>query len=236
MHDRRAGVWRWPVLSLLYLVVAATLSQYIGLRSVGYGDRVIVGLLETGVLLAFAALIAARVQARKESVVDPALAGAAVSAGGARAETRAAEWPARSPRSVAERVPASSVLHAGAEAPPGGPPSPPWSPVSQVPPSPLEPGNAPAFMPAAPPSVPLAPPTGFGPFGAPGPSSVAAPPPTPPTTPPTAPYQPRWPGDPRTPDATESRWPGQSPARFQPQSPAARGWGNEPGPTPPQER
>src|SRR5262249_10296978 len=46
MHDRRAGVWRWPVLTFGYLIVAATLSQYIGLRSVGALDRVVVGLLE----------------------------------------------------------------------------------------------------------------------------------------------------------------------------------------------
>jgi len=38
MHDRRAGVWRWPVLTFGFLIVAATLSQYIGLRSVGALD------------------------------------------------------------------------------------------------------------------------------------------------------------------------------------------------------
>jgi hypothetical protein len=57
MHDRRAGVWRWPILTLGYLVVAATLSQYIGLRSVGAFDRISVGLLEFGAMLAFVVAI-----------------------------------------------------------------------------------------------------------------------------------------------------------------------------------
>lgn len=75
MHDRRAGVWRWPVLSLSFLAVAATLSQYIGLHSVGYGDRVAVGLLESGTLFAFAWAIWLRARARKEGVLAPVTAG-----------------------------------------------------------------------------------------------------------------------------------------------------------------
>jgi hypothetical protein len=57
MHDRRAGVWRWPMLTFGYLVVAATLSQYVGLRSVGAFDRISVGLLEFGAMLAFVVAI-----------------------------------------------------------------------------------------------------------------------------------------------------------------------------------
>ena len=42
MHDRRAGLWRWPVLTFGYLSVTTTLSQFIGLelQSVGALDRV----------------------------------------------------------------------------------------------------------------------------------------------------------------------------------------------------
>ncbi|HZC77722.1 MAG TPA: hypothetical protein VE258_08235, partial [Ktedonobacterales bacterium] len=65
MHDRRAGVWRWPVLTFGLLVVAATLSQYIGLRSVGALDRVAVGLLEFGAMLSFVVAIWMRLQAAK---------------------------------------------------------------------------------------------------------------------------------------------------------------------------
>ena len=67
MHDRRAGVWRWPILTLGYLVVAATLSQYIGLRSVGAFDRISVGLLEFGVMLAFIGAIWLQLNAAKRA-------------------------------------------------------------------------------------------------------------------------------------------------------------------------
>ncbi|MGE5334573.1 MAG: glycosyltransferase 87 family protein [Nitrososphaerota archaeon] len=68
MYNRRSGVWRWPVLSVGFLCVAATLSQYIGLRSVGFLDRVSVGLLEFGAMLAFAIFIWIRMGARKPVV------------------------------------------------------------------------------------------------------------------------------------------------------------------------
>jgi len=67
MHDRRAGVWRWPILTLGYLVVAATLSQYIGLRSVGAFDRISVGLLEFGVMLTFIGAIWLQLNAAKRA-------------------------------------------------------------------------------------------------------------------------------------------------------------------------
>lgn len=53
MHDRRSGVWRWPVLTFGYLSVAGTLSQFIGLHSVGALDRIVVGLLDFGAMLGF---------------------------------------------------------------------------------------------------------------------------------------------------------------------------------------
>ena len=69
MHDRRPGVWRWPVLSISFLATASTLSQYIGLQSVGFLDRVGVGFLEFGAMLAFAVLIWLRMQAAKPAPV-----------------------------------------------------------------------------------------------------------------------------------------------------------------------
>ncbi|MGH2485302.1 MAG: glycosyltransferase 87 family protein, partial [Ktedonobacterales bacterium] len=65
LHDRRAGLWRWPVLSVAFLAVAGTLSQYIGLQSVGYLDRVTVGLLEFAAMAGFAIAIWRRAQAAK---------------------------------------------------------------------------------------------------------------------------------------------------------------------------
>jgi hypothetical protein len=65
LHDRRAGLWRWPVLSVAFLAVAGTLSQYIGLQSVGYLDRVTVGLLEFGTMAGFAVAVWRRAQAAK---------------------------------------------------------------------------------------------------------------------------------------------------------------------------
>ena len=71
MYNRRGGLWRWPVLSLGFLCVATTLSQYIGLRSVGYFDRVSVGALEFAAMAAFAIFIWVRLGARKPSVSAP---------------------------------------------------------------------------------------------------------------------------------------------------------------------
>jgi hypothetical protein len=70
MYDRRPGVWRWPVLSLSYLATTATLSQYIGLQSVGFLDRVAVGLLDFAAMLAFVVLIWLRLQAVKPSPAE----------------------------------------------------------------------------------------------------------------------------------------------------------------------
>jgi len=76
MHDRRAGLWRWPVLAISFLAVTATLSQYIYLRSVGVGDRILVGLLEfaamgTFVVLVWVRLAAAKPQASPQSALNP---------------------------------------------------------------------------------------------------------------------------------------------------------------------
>ena len=72
MHDRRPGLWRWPVLSVSFLATAATLSQYVGLQSVGTLDRVGLGVLEFGAMAAFAALVWLRLQAAKPAVARQA--------------------------------------------------------------------------------------------------------------------------------------------------------------------
>lgn len=51
---RPAGLWRWPVLTVGFLVVATTLAQYVGLTSVGSLDRVVAGTLQSGVMILFA--------------------------------------------------------------------------------------------------------------------------------------------------------------------------------------
>ncbi len=75
MHDRRAGLWRWPVLSLSFLAVAGTLSDFIGLHSVGAGDRIAVGVLQFAAMLGFVLAIWARMRAAKSAAVPPALRG-----------------------------------------------------------------------------------------------------------------------------------------------------------------
>ncbi|HKB46520.1 MAG TPA: hypothetical protein VKC57_02415, partial [Ktedonobacterales bacterium] len=109
MHDRRAGVWRWPVLTFGFLVVAATLSQYIGLRSVGALDRVAVGLLEFGAMLSFVVAIWMRLRAAK-----PAAAAAAY----LNVMPSAVNWPWAGP--VAPVVPIAPV--ASPPVPPSAPP------------------------------------------------------------------------------------------------------------------
>lgn len=51
LHRRPTGPWRWPVLTVGFLVVATTLAQYVGL-SAGALDRVGIGALEFGAMLA----------------------------------------------------------------------------------------------------------------------------------------------------------------------------------------
>jgi hypothetical protein len=65
MHDRQSGLWRWPVLTLGYLSITATLSQFVGLQSVGFFDRVVVGLLSFAAMLAFVIAVWVRAHAGK---------------------------------------------------------------------------------------------------------------------------------------------------------------------------
>ncbi len=68
MHDRVAGFWRWPVLSVLYLATAATLSQFIWVQSVGVLDRILVGVTEFATMAAFAYAVWRRMGAAKVAV------------------------------------------------------------------------------------------------------------------------------------------------------------------------
>lgn len=143
MHDRVAGVWRWPVLSFGFLVVAATLSQYIGLQSVGAFDRISVGVLEFAAMLAFAIAVWLRLRAAK-----PAMAGAA-------APSPASYAPPVNPVGSAGSV-ASGALPASAANPSAWmAPAPPSWPIAPTPGSaPLWPAEGPRFAAQAPASPP----------------------------------------------------------------------------------
>jgi hypothetical protein len=162
MYNRRGGVWRWPVLSISFLCVAATLSQFIGLHSVGYLDRVSVGLLEFGAMLAFAYFIWLRLGARK---LD------ASAASGREADRK--QWrlgqgsffeptaaPA-SPASIAPRPAPGGPVYAPPMVAPANP-IPPIAPAQQAPmPKPQQPSPSPApsqHQQQRPPASPLWPP------------------------------------------------------------------------------
>lgn len=89
LQDRVAGVWRWPVLSITFTLVAATLSQYVGLKSVGRLDALILGISQTTLMALFTLGVWVRMQARKPDT--EALNGAA----------RAAAAPPVTPGAVA---------------------------------------------------------------------------------------------------------------------------------------
>jgi hypothetical protein len=123
MHDRLSGVWRWPVLSVVYLATTATLSQYIWVQSVGALDRILVGVTEFVVMAAFAYAIWRRMAAAKASVA---------SAQPPRLATQAAAPPV-GPGGVAPRRPAPGVAArpVPAELPPAVPLWPGEAPRSQ---------------------------------------------------------------------------------------------------------
>lgn len=144
MHDRRSGVWRWPVLTLSYLSVAATLSQFIGLRSVGYGDRVAVGLVEFGTMFAFALAVWQRARAGRAEP-SAAVGNAPVWGGAAQRPGRPQQPPVA--QSAAER-----------QWPAGGQPAP----------GPISVAGQPAIWPPTPVAGPVRPPEGWRPAGAKG--------------------------------------------------------------------
>ncbi len=140
MHDRLAGLWRWPVLSVGFLLAAATLAQYLGLKSVGALDRIVLGLLEFGAMLAFAVAIWVRMRAAKQGVSpgpampaagDPRMALSAASAANGR-------MPLPDPAAVAGAQPLRpGGGHRPASGPAPGPapaPQSPWMVGERVPP------------------------------------------------------------------------------------------------------
>lgn len=70
VQDRVAGVWRWPVLSIGFTLVAATLSPYIGLKSVGRLDALTLGITQTALMAGFTLAVWARMRARKPSASE----------------------------------------------------------------------------------------------------------------------------------------------------------------------
>lgn len=134
MHDRRAGLWRWPVLSLGFLAVAATLSDFIGLHSVGAGDRIAVGVLQFAAMLAFVLAIWSRMCAAKGASVPRALR--EVMQGWYRRSFGPRPANARAPMPQVMRAPIPSAK-APRPAPPGDPArSPLWSKDENAPQSP----------------------------------------------------------------------------------------------------
>jgi hypothetical protein len=136
MHNRRPGLWRWPVLTFGYVSVAATLSQFIGLQSVGTLDRVAVGLVNFVCLGAFVVAIWYRTQARVELARAASAHGLAPAGAPGASGSRAAGMlrPARADAPVAPPAWGGPVAPAGPGASGAGlpahapsPPARPWS-------------------------------------------------------------------------------------------------------------
>lgn len=218
MHDRRSGVWRWPVLTFSYLSIAATLSQFIGLQSVGYLDRVAVGLVDFATMLAFALAVWWRARAsRPETIAAPAIgyssrpraAAPGVAPGAAAGAPIDHALPAQPPR--APQSPAGAHPGRGPEGPPafGQPAAWPGAPSA---PRPGPEWGAPS------PGSPAAPPTPTGPWQDRGqpPQSQAAPPPSgwaaAPPSGATRPAAPSWTArdnqSPDAPSASSGQWAG----------------------------
>jgi hypothetical protein len=145
LHDRRAGLWRWPVLSVAFLAVAGTLSQYIGLQSVGYLDRVMVGLLEFAAMAGFAVAIWRRAQAAKPGATSQEAAFAGASPADAVSPIGTRRAPARpEPASWASpglpAAPSSAMPPAGRMPLPEQPGQPLW-PAAPADPRGRAPGN-----------------------------------------------------------------------------------------------
>jgi hypothetical protein len=221
LRDRRSGLWRWPVLSIGFLLVAATFSQYIQLQSVGRGDAIILGVTQTAAMALFGWAIWWRMGARKSPAgVAPVIMGDGALAlmNGELGPSHAQPGPytppalyAGSPRAAqpGAQLPASAPRNPWLE------PQPVRGPIQQpVPPSGQ--GSIPQLMqqPAFQPGSPPMPPS--------GPRSI------PPQTPPAAPL---WPGEgPQTPPsvAPDGAQPGSSgplwPPADQPNGPNGGSW------------
>lgn len=194
LQDRVAGVWRWPVLSISFSLVAATLSQYVGLKSVGRLDALVLGVSQTALIALFIWGVWARMRARKPGV--DALNGHAVAAAAA---------PALTPTAAAAGA-GQFAWPAQPLAPNAPQPQPDWR---AFPPNAPQPGPQPGPSPMPQPNgygqTPPAPPRGAAQMGPPPWQSRASVPPmggaTPPRGPSVSPGQsgassPLWPAEP----------------------------------------
>ena len=224
MRDRRSGVWRWPVLSVSFLLVAATFSQYIQLQSVGRLDAIILGVTQTGAMALFGWAIWRRMGARKTRVggVAPGAQPAAAAGDGVLAlmtgESSLPHTPFTPHAPYAPYAPYAGGTPA--TPPPGAQPAAarnPWlepQPVRgpiQQPVPPAGPGPVPQLMqqptprsgpPSMPPSMPPAGPRSIPPQGPQTPPSARPAPAVPPQ-----PGAPLWPGEGAQPGPSGPLWP-----------------------------
>ncbi|HEX9036718.1 MAG TPA: glycosyltransferase 87 family protein [Ktedonobacterales bacterium] len=194
MRDRVSGLWRWPILSVGFLLVAGTFSQYIQLQSVGRGDAIILGVTQTGAMALVGWAIWRRMGARKSRGAagamgsDSVLALMTPEAGLPRSHTRGG-FPAQTPPGGQAAAPRAS-----------------WSAPQPV--------RGPIEQPV-PPRMPIPAPY-LGQQPAPGASPRSIPPQTPPPPARSAPQPgaPLWPGEggrpPQRP-APDGQQPGSSP-------------------------
>ncbi len=224
MRDRRSGLWRWPVLSVAFLLVAGTFSQYIQLQSVGRLDAIILGMTQTAAMAVFAWAIWARMAARKPQVAPaPTRMGDGVLA----MMTPAGNPPARPPATPPRPAPSSMTPPGGQGAQPAAPFGPWQAPL------PAQPPAGPQSLPPQTPPPGAAPAPGRG-MSRPGAGRPAQPPygsgaqPQPAQTP----GAPLWPADPglapQAP-ATPPAQPGAAP--LWPPSPDGPGSGPAGGPS-----
>lgn len=203
MRDRRAGLWRWPALSVAFLLVAGTFSQYIQLQSVGRLDAIVLGITQTGAMALFGWAIWARMGARK-----PQPAHTMVGDGVLAMMTPAGMPPAR-PASPAMTPPA---IPSGQPVAPRGPWQAPQSGPQSLPP------QAPQTPP--PPGVGQAPGRGVSQPGAGRPwQAPQGPAPQPGPQPAQTPAGPLWPAEGSRPAQWSGAQPGTPPASTNPSGP-----------------
>ncbi|HET9110792.1 MAG TPA: glycosyltransferase 87 family protein [Ktedonobacterales bacterium] len=250
LQDRVAGLWRWPVLSVAFTLVAATLSQYIGLQSVGRLDALFVGVTQTALMAFFTLAIWRRIQARKpttplaesasydsagmQPMTPPgmAVAGAAYGAGpvGQFARPRQpAPVPPRDDR--ADRYPSLPPVPQDVRAPsqPGPRPQGQMGQMGQTPPAPAGGPASPAGPAYGAPAWPaLSPEPVMGATPPRGANAIREPNPASPVNP-SGPAAPQWPNTPNTPNT-----PGAAPRGGPPTPPNGQAWGQPMPPSPAQ--
>jgi glycosyl transferase family 87 len=207
LRDRRSGLWRWPVLSVAFLLVAGTFSQYIQLQSVGRLDAILLGVTQTGAMALFGWAIWVRMGSRKPQAA-PAVA---LAGSGAAAMGPAGGPPARPEPPMTPPGGQPAQLPGGPWQPPQSAPTPsaPWQPSAPQPapqgmgqalPPVARPAQAPPASPAQAPGGQLWPAEGGRPAQWPG-GQAPAPQPGPGAAP-------LWPSAPEGPGAGPGGGPG----------------------------